>query len=117
MSLLKKDLIRLIDQIADNWGSIRNKLSKQNAGGRLSPSQTPKKDEKTKGRAHQGEKLPKNEKKDEDEPHDTYNVNIQANNQGPASHKKLFTVQVAPSATNEDFRARMRNAAQDKGII
>jgi len=58
-----------------------------------------------------------NDKKDEDEPSDSYNVNIQANNQGSASHNKLFTVQVRPSNTKEEVKAKLKNAAQFKGLI
>lgn len=117
MSLPKKDLVKLIDSIADNWATIRNKLSSQGAGRRLYPSRTPKNDAASKGRLEQGEKLSKDGKEDEDEPTDNYNVNVQANNQGPASHNKLSTVQVRPNNTKEEVRAKLRNAAQFRGLI
>lgn len=117
MSLPKKDLIKLIDSIGDNWGTIRNKLSKQGAGLRLYPSRTPKHDAVSRGRLDQGEKLPKSDKKDEDGPDDRYNVNVQANNQGSASHNKLFTVQVKPSNTKDEIKAKLKNAAQAKGLV
>lgn len=117
MSLPRKDLIKLIDNIAEKWGSISNKLSKGGAGLRLYPSRTPKHDAASKGRLDQGEKLPKNDQKDEDEPSDSYNVNVQANNQGPASHNKLFTVQVKPNNTKDEVKAKLQSAAQSKGLI
>jgi hypothetical protein len=117
MSLPKKDLIKFIDSISDNWGSIRNKMSTQGAGHRLYPSRTPKNDAASKARLDQGEKLPKDSKKDEDEPNDSYNVNVQANNQGSVSHDKLFTIQVKPSNTKEEVRAKLKNAAQSRGLI
>ena len=117
MSLPNRDLIKLIDSIGDKWGSIRNKLSKDHAGSRLYPSRTPKNDAAAKGRLDQGEKLPKTDKKDEDGPDDTYNVNVQANNQGSASHNKLFTVQVKPNNTKDEVKAKLKNAAQTKGLI
>ena len=55
----------------------------------------------------QGEKLPKNDKEDQNEPNDVYNVNVQANNQGSANHNKLFKVQVRPSNTKDEVKARL----------
>ena len=117
MSLPKKDLIKFINSVADNWATVRNKLSKQGAGHRLYPSRTPKNDAALKARLDQGEKLSKNENEDKDEPGDVYNVNVQANNQGTASHQKLFTVEVSPTDTREEFTAKLTNAATAKGLI
>ncbi|EXJ57113.1 hypothetical protein A1O7_07457 [Cladophialophora yegresii CBS 114405] len=117
MSLSKKDLLKLIDNIAVHWGSIRNKQSKDGAGRRLWPSQTPKNDGDSKGLLDQGEKLPKNDKKDEDEPSDSCNINIQANNQGSARQKTLVTVQVQPNDTEDEVKAKLRSAAQSGGLI
>lgn len=95
----------------------RHKLSKQGAGHQLYPSRTPKNDVASKGRLDQGEKLPKDDKKDDDEPDDSYNVNVQANDQGSASHNKLFTVQVKPSDNKDEVKAKLKNAAQSQGLI
>lgn len=97
-------------------GSICSRLSKDGAGLGLYPSRTPKHDAAVKGRLGQDEKLPKEDKKDEDGPDDSYNVNVQANNQGSASHNKLFTVQVKPSDTKEEIKVKL-NAAQAKGLV
>ncbi|RMD43768.1 hypothetical protein DV735_g1292, partial [Chaetothyriales sp. CBS 134920] len=105
------------NEIGDKWGSIRNKLSKDGAGFRLYPSRTPKNDAAFKGRLDQGEKLPKKDKSDQDEPNDSYNVNVQANNQGSARHNKLFTIQVKPSNTKEELKAKLKSAAEAKGLI
>ena len=107
---------RAIDNIAGRWATIRNKLSKNNAGSRLYPSRTPKKDAANKGRADQGELLPKQDKNDEDEP-DRYNINVQANNQGSASHRKLFTIQVTKNDTGDEVEQKMKDAAREKGLI
>jgi hypothetical protein len=117
MSIAKKDLQKFISSVVDNWGSVGNKLSKQGAGHRLFPSRTPKKDAALRARLDQGEKLPKNGKEGEDEPSDKYNVNVQANNQGPASHAKLFTIQVSPNNTEEEVEAKLINEAKAKGLI
>jgi hypothetical protein len=117
MSLPKKDLTKFINSVADNWNSVGTKLGKQHAGGRLYPSRTPKNDAASKARLDQGEKLPKTVNSDQDEGNDRYNVNVQANNQGPASHKKLFTVEVKPNDTKEAVKAKLESAARAQGLI
>ena len=117
MSVPKKDLTKFINSVVDNWGSVGNKLSKQGAGHRLYPSRTPKNDAASKARLDQGEKLPKNEKEEEDEPGDGYNVNVQANNQGSASHNKLFTIEVRPNDSKDEFKTKLISAATAKGLI
>jgi len=110
MSLPKKQVKNFIDLCVNNWDRIRQKLSPQNEGHRLFPSRTPKHDEDTGARADQGAKHSQNHT-------DTYNIHIQANNQGPASHGKLFTVEVQPGMSKAAFKSSMEKAAQDAGVI
>lgn len=116
MSLPKKDLVKLIDSIVGKWATIRNKLNKDNAGGRLFPSRTPTHDKAAKGRLDQGELLPKKDKNDKDEP-ERYNVNVQANDQGSASHRKLFTIQVEKGDTGAQVKQKLMNGATAKGLL
>jgi hypothetical protein len=113
MSLPKKQVKKFIDNCADNWHRIRQKLSPQNAGHRLFPSRTSTHDQSAGARVDQGEKHSTGGTEDED----TYNIHIQANNQGPASHGNLFTVAVQPGMSTAAFKGSMKKAAQDAGAI
>ncbi|KIW58919.1 hypothetical protein PV05_03412 [Exophiala xenobiotica] len=113
MSLRKKQVKKFIDLCVDHWDRICQKLSPQNAGHRLFPSRTPKHDEDTGARVDQGLKHSKNGTQSDD----TYNIHIQANNQGPASHGNLFTVEVRPTMSKTAFKSSMEKAARDAGVI
>ncbi|RMD41208.1 hypothetical protein DV735_g3889, partial [Chaetothyriales sp. CBS 134920] len=110
MSLPKKQVKRFIDLCVNNWDRIRQKLSPQNEGHRLYPSRTPKHDSDKGARADQGARHSQNNT-------ETYNIHFQANNQGPASHGNLFTVQVQPGMSNEEFKNSVEKAARDAGVI
>ena len=110
MPLSKKQMKRFIDLCVNNWDRMSQKLSPQNEGRRLFPARTSLHDKDTGARVDQGAKHAHTND-------DTYNIHIQANNQGRASHGILFTVEVQPSMSRAAFRSSMEKAAQDEGLI
>jgi hypothetical protein len=83
MSAFKKTLEQSMDNLPKRWPSIQNKLDKDGAGRRLFPSRSAKNDEYQEFRLNQGPQHSDDE--------DKFNVNIQASDQGQASHKKLIS--------------------------
>jgi hypothetical protein len=111
MSVSKKTLEQFIDNLSKKWPSIQNKLSKDGAGHRLFPSRSGKNDENQKLRLDQGPQHSGDE--------DKFNVNIQANDQGQASHKKLISLTVSKSETleSEDAKKKLTKAAEEGGLL
>ena len=111
MSVSKKTLEQFIDNLSKRWPSIQNKLNKDGAGHRLFPSRSSKNDEDQKLRLDQGPQHSDDE--------DKFNVNIQANDQGQASHKKLISLTVSKSEKlePEDAKEKLTKAAKESGLL
>jgi len=111
MSVSKKTLEQFIYNLSKMWPSIQKKLNKDGAGRRLFPSGTLKNDKKHKYRLDQGPQHGNDE--------DKFDVNIQANNQGQASHKKLVSITVSKSEKLEQKHAleKLRKAAEESGLL
>lgn len=102
---------QFIDNLSKKWSSIQNKLSKDGAGRRLFPSSTPKNDKQQVCRLDQGPQHTDDE--------DKFDVNIQVNDKGKASHKKLVSLTVSKSETLDADGAKemFRKAAEDNGAL
>lgn len=102
---------QFIENVSKKWSSVQNKLSKDGAGRRLFPSNTPKHDKMQVCRLDQGPQHT-------DDP-DKFDVNIQVNDKGEASHKKLVSLTVSKSQKLEPDGAKemLTEAAREKGAL
>jgi hypothetical protein len=107
----KKVLMTFFDHLAKNWPSVLKKLHPDGAGHRLFPSSTSKKDKMEGFRADQGPQHSNDQ--------DKFNINIQVNNEGEASHEKIlsFTVSKSKAMGEDEVKELLTKSAEDKGII
>lgn len=117
MSIPKKVMEKFLTTF--NVQRAKAKLSPENAGGRLFPTQTTKNDKSSNLRTDQGSQST-------DDP-ETYWANVQANANASNTSvrkyaeknpdKKLFSFPITKSDTDEEIMERMRNTAKNQGYL